>query len=203
MKKAVLSTLLLTTLILGACDNSGDNADATDKSSKSSSSSVVKVESSVKESSESETTGDFVSSADKATFDGTTLKGNTYTIKITDHKVIQPGEKGNEYGQKPVIAFWYDTLVAADYDNSMPIDPTSAWITNFEAVQDNDPNAVTPLNIATLPDDQYLNTQTSTIKPGGTVSNAVAYELTDDSTPVTLTAKSFVKEFGKADFQVK
>jgi hypothetical protein len=198
MKKAFFSTLLLTTLILGACGNSGDNADATDKSSKSSSSSVVKVESS-----ESETTGDFVSSADKATFDGTILKGNTYTIKITDHKVIQPGEKGNEYGQKPVIAFWYDTLVAADYDNSLPIDPTSAWITNFEAVQDSDPNAVTPLNIATLPDDQYLNTQTSTIKPGGTVSNAVAYELTDDSAPVTLTAKSFTKEFGKVDFQVK
>ncbi|WP_421000833.1 DUF5067 domain-containing protein (plasmid) [Carnobacterium maltaromaticum] len=110
---------------------------------------------------------------------------------------MQPGEVGNEYGSKPVIAFWYDTLVSPDYDNDPPIDPTFAWIGNFSAVQDNDPNKINELGMGSLPDDAFLDTQLSKIKPGGTVSNAVAYELSDNETPVTLTAESFNKEFGK------
>lgn len=148
--------------------------------------------------------GDFVESADDAYFDGTILKGNTYSVKITDHKVIPVGEPGNEYGENPVIAFWFDTLVSPDYDNSTPIDPNTAWIMNFTAVQDNDPNMVNELNIGMLPDEQYLDSQMAQIKPGGTVSSAMAYELTDAETPVTLTASSFLgDEFGSMDFEIK
>lgn len=148
--------------------------------------------------------GDFVESADDAYFDGTILKGNTYSVKITDHKVIPVGEPGNEYGENPVIAFWFDTLVSPDYDNSTPIDPNTAWIMNFTAVQDNDPNMVNELNIGMLPDEQYLDSQMAQIKPGGTVSSAMAYELTDAETPVTLTAGSMLgDEFGSVDFEIK
>lgn len=30
-------------------------------------------------------------------------------LKITKYKVIQVGVEGNEYGDSPVIDFWYDT----------------------------------------------------------------------------------------------
>ncbi len=198
MKKVkVLGLLVLSLAVLGACS-----------SEKNSSSNSKKVESSdvVKESAveTSETSSDFVKSAKDANFDGTVLKGNTYTIKITDHKIIQPGETGNEYGDSPVIAFWYDTLVAPDYDNSQPIDPVTSWISNFKAVQDNDPNAINELNVASLPDSKFLDSQMEEIKPGGTVQMAVAYTLTDATTPVTLIAENGLgTEFGRTDFPIQ
>lgn len=198
MKKIFIGVLLLSALTLAAC-NSAKKTD-TNSNAKQSSSKISKNSSQSKNEKDS---NDFVKSASDATFDGTTLKGNTYSIKITNHKVIQPGEKGNEHGEKPVIAFWYDTLVSPDYDNSKPIDPSIAWILNFKAVQDNDPNKVNQLQMSGLPDDQFLDSQSAEIKPGGTVSNAVAYELSDDTTPVTLTAKSLNKEFGKTTINLK
>lgn len=202
MKKVVsLGLVFISTLALAACGDNQENS-----SSSSSSTKVAEISSSLVESSSATEKSDsnFVDTADQASFDGSILKGNAYSIKITDHKVIQPGEKGNEYGDSPVIAFWYDTMVAEDYDNSTAIDPTSAWIMNFKAIQDNDPNLVNELNIASLPDEQYLDSQTATIKPGGTVSNAVAYTLTDSETPVTLKASSMMgADFGSKEFAIK
>lgn len=204
MKKAVsLGLVFISSLTLAACGNNQENSS---KSSSKNANEETTVSSSVIESSSvsEESDSNFVANASDASFDGTILKGNAYSIKITDHKVLQPGEAGNEYGDGPVIAFWYDTMVAEDYDNSTAIDPTSAWIMNFKAIQDNDPNLVNELNIASLPDEQYLDSQTATIKPGGTVSNAVAYTLTDSETPVTLKASSMMgADFGSKEFSIK
>jgi hypothetical protein len=111
-------------------------------------------------------------------------KINDLKIKITDTKVIQVGEPGNEYGEKPVFAIWYETTNLSGKD----IDPSTAWIAVFEAIQDNNPNAVNKLEMGSLPDDQFLDSQLETIKKDGTVKNAVAYELDDLETPVTLIA---------------
>lgn len=105
-------------------------------------------------------------------------------IKITDTKVIKPGEKGNEYSDKPVFAIWYETTNLSDKD----IDPITAWTVVFTAIQDNNPNAVNELEVAGLPDDEFLDSQLETIKKDGTVKNAVAYELDDLKTPVKLIA---------------
>lgn len=216
MKKIVLmGTSLLLVLSLTACggDSGKDTKDSskettTEQAAKSSSKAEESTAASTTESSttesKAETTGDFVATAADAVFDGTMLKGNSYSVRITDHKVIQPGEKGNEYGEKPVLAFWFDTLVNPDYDNSTPINPNTAWIMNFEAVQDNDPNKVNKLNIAALPDDAFLDDQMAEIKPGGTVASAVAYELNDTETPVKLTATNMLgTEYGSTEFPVK
>lgn len=199
MKKAIiLGALLSSTLFLVGC--SGDKK-VKKETVKSSVEKVVKKSEEKKE--PAKTQGDFVSKASESNFDGTMLRGNSYSIRITSHKVINPGEEGNEYGDKPVIAFWYDTLVSPNYDNSAPINPSTAWIMNFKAVQDNDPNAVNELQIAPLPDKQFLNSQTSEIKPGGTVANAVAYELTDTTTPVKLTAKDMMgTEYGSFEYKL-
>ena len=122
-------------------------------------------------------------------------------IKITETKVIPVGEKGNEYGDKPVFAIWYETTNLSDQD----IDPISGWIGNFEAVQDNNPNAINTLEVASLPDDQFLDTQSESIKKGGTVKNAVAYELDDLETPVTLIATDGIAgdKIGEQTFNIK
>ncbi len=114
------------------------------------------------------------------------LVSKDYSIKITDWKVIPAGEEGNSYGDSPVLAFWYDTTNTSGES----INPSTAWIFAMNAVQDNDPNAINKLNMASHPDSSLLDYQMAEIKEGGTIANAVAYTLTDTVTPVELTASS-------------
>lgn len=73
------------------------------------------------------------------------------------------------------------------------------------AIQDNNKNKVNKLQVAGHPDSTLLNDQFATIKKDGTVSGAVAYELTDLTTPVKLTAYKGVggAELGSQEFAVK
>lgn len=136
----------------------------------------------------------------QASFNNEVLTTAEYTITITDYKVIQPGQEGNEYGEKPVIAFWYDTT---NNGAKSDLNASTAWILVFEAVQDNDPNVVNTLNMGMLPDDKYLDSQMQNIKVGGTISNAVAYELDDETTPVTLIATDVLgEEYGSQTFEI-
>ena len=123
-----------------------------------------------------------------------------FTIKITDWKIIQPGEDGNSYGDEPVIAFWYSTTNTSGKE----ISPMMAWITNVSAVQDNDPNMINKLNVAALPDSSFLDSQMVKIKEGGTVDCAMAYTLTDSETPVELTATNGIvgDELGGMTFDI-
>lgn len=99
MKKAIiLGALLSSTLFLVAC--SGDKETSKD-ATKSTTEKVTKKSEEKKEtekSTEQKTQGDFVEKASESNFDGTMLRGNSYSIRITSHKVINPGEEGNEYG---------------------------------------------------------------------------------------------------------
>ena len=125
-------------------------------------------------------------------------------LKITKYKVIPVGAEGNEYGKTPVIAFWYDTTNKSGKDI---INPMSAWFASFPegAIQDNDKNKVNKLQVAMNPDKTLVRDQSATIKKDGTVSGAVAYELTDLTTPVKLTAYKGVggAELGSQEFTVK
>ena len=118
-------------------------------------------------------------------------------ITITDHKTIAPGEEGNSYGDKPVIAFWYDITNLTEADMS-PMD----WLYAFSAYQDTNPDAENELEIGSLPDSSFLDTQMENIKKGGTVQNAVAYELDDQTTPVELVAADLFgdSEFGRMEY---
>lgn len=122
-------------------------------------------------------------------------------IEITDVKIIQPGEAGNEYGEKPVIAFWYKVTNKTDEE----LDPLSAWAYTFTAYQDNDPDRVNELDAGMLPDDRFRDTQFEDIKKNGTVECAVSYELDDLETPVLLKATSEIggKEIGSKEYSIK
>lgn len=208
MKKNILLGLIcIASLSLAACSNQKETSETT----KASSTVVTKT----KESTTTSTTtqkaeqapqnqSDFVATAAEANFDGKMLRGNSYSVHITEHKVIQPGEAGNEGGDKPLIAFYFDTLVNSTYDNSAPLTPSIAWTLNFHAVQDNDPNKVNELQFGVLNDATAETNSYAEIKPGGTVSSAVAYQLTDTTTPVKLIAGDLTgTQFGTAEFAVK
>ncbi len=122
-------------------------------------------------------------------------------IEITDWKVIPAGETGNEYGDAPVIAFWYSTTNLTGKES---VSPMTSWIAMFTAIQDNNPNLVNKLNVASLPDQAFLETQMATIKKGGTVDCAVAYTLSDTTTPVTLNATRGLlgEDLGKQTFNI-
>ena len=135
-------------------------------------------------------------------FDGKTITTDDVTIEITDYKVLEPGE-GNNYGDVPILAFWYDTTVHEDVTDT-EYDPM-IWIMITKAVQDNDPNAVNELNVGILPDEAHLDSQMQTIKPGGTVSSSVSYELDDLETPVELIVENIItgEVYGSHTYKIK
>ena len=124
-------------------------------------------------------------------------------LKITKYKVIPVGEEGNEYGDAPVIAFWYETTNKTEKD----ISPMTAWFAAFPQgpIQDNDKNKFNKLQVAIHPDKTLVNDQMSKIKKDGTVSGAIAYKLTDLTTPVKLTAYKGIGgiELGSQEFAIK
>jgi hypothetical protein len=134
-----------------------------------------------------------------STFKNGVLRTPDLKIKITRYKIIEAGQKGNEYGKKPVIAFWYKTTNLS----GAKVDPTDA-VLDFTAYQDNNPNAENELEVGALPDDRFLHSQLENIKKGGTVENAMAYELDDLDTPVDLVAIEGLDEvIGKATYRLR
>lgn len=135
------------------------------------------------------------------TFKDGVLENEKMKIKITSNKIIPVGQKGNEYGDKPVIAFWFEVTNKTDES----ISPMTSWITNIQAYQDTNADQVNELDVASLPDDQFLDTQLEDIKKGGTAKCAVAYYLDDDATPVDLVYENIVTDelYGKMTYQVK
>lgn len=168
---------------LGAC------ASPDDESASGQSSSSVDVE-----------VPDEAAEPSQVTFDDGVLETSEVRIEITDYKVLPVGSKGNDYGEKPVIAVWYDiTNISGD-----DVDPLQ-FIFLFTAYQDNNPDSLNELQVGGLPDDRFLDSQTEKIKKGGTVENAIAYELDDVTTPVDLLASDELAgdEVGRMTFKLK
>ncbi len=58
--------------------------------------------------------------------------------------------------------------------------------------------------MGSLPDDRFLDSQSENIKKGGTVENAMAYELDDLVTPVDLVATEGLDDvIGKATYKLR
>ena len=104
-----------------------------------------------------------------------------YTIKITDYRVIPPGEYGNEDGVVPIIGFWFETTNTSGSE----IDPSSAWIFSVTAFQDEDGSEY-ELNLSDVPDENYRDSESEPIESGSTVPSAISYELSNASSAVTL-----------------
>lgn len=106
-------------------------------------------------------------------------------IEITDVQVVSAGGKGNEFGSKPLIVFFYDTTNLTGND---AVSAYGAWLAMFAAYQDTDPNVVNELDLGAYTDGEYSNTAFETIKQDGTVSSCFSYELDSETIPVVLKA---------------
>ena len=125
-----------------------------------------------------------VQNSDSAnSFDNGVLETAKVKIAINETRVIPAGEAGNEYGTTPVLAVFFDMTNKTD-EQLAPVDAADY----FTAVQDNDPNQINELNVAGHPDPATLDSQLEKIKKGGTAPGAIAFELSDTTTPVQLVA---------------
>lgn len=134
-------------------------------------------------------------------FDGEVAETKDIKIKITYTKVIQGGEEGNEYGETPVFAIWFEATNNTDEE----IDPNEAWFTVFEVIQDKNDQVADELDLSSLPDNAHLDTQSKIIKKDETVESSMAYVLDDETTPITLIAKLGIdgEEIGRYDYKIK
>ena len=136
----------------------------------------------------------------KATFKNGVLTTPDLKIQITRYKVIKAGQKGNEYGEKPVIAFWYKTTNLSGDD----VDPIGLHLP-LQRLPGQQPQRrerarcglAARRPVPRQPDARH-------IKKGGTVENAIAYELDDLVTPVDLVATEGLDEvIGKATYKLR
>lgn len=139
--------------------------------------------------------------APEASFVDGVLTTEDVKIVITKHEVIRAGQAGNTYGDTPIINFVYETTNLSGEKT----DPSSAWLFAIDAFQDNDPNSENELELAITFDSPYSDTALENIKKGGTVTNDMAYELTDLKTPVDLVASDLLglDEIGTVTFELK
>jgi hypothetical protein len=137
------------------------------------------------------------------TFENGVLTTPDMKIEITHYEVINAGAKGNKFGDKPVIVYWYKTTNIS----GKRLDAETAWDFTFSAFQDNNPNRENELDSAILFDGRYnrfSDGALDNIKKGGTVANVAGYELDDLVTPVDLVASElFGKDIGKATYKLK
>lgn len=200
--KRILFILLATLFALSACGSDNQNADESNETVEENQGETQ--EDSTQEDSTQEDAEQNESDEEAPNdiyFEDGVAKIEDVMVEITETKVIPVGEEGNEHGDGPVFAIWYEATNFTDED----IDPTTAWIAIFEAVQDNDEDMVNELGVGSLPDEDHLDTQTNTIKKDGTVENSIAYELDDEETPVTLIATQGLvgDEIGREVYEIK
>ncbi|MDK6805116.1 DUF5067 domain-containing protein [Aerococcus sp. UMB7834] len=123
------------------------------------------------------------------TFDGRYLDTVDIDIEIEEVRVLPAGAKGNEEGERPVLAFWYDATNQSEEELSA----FDAWIRCFVPTQHQDQlddNYENDLAIAKVPDSRYKKTQNKKLKQNESAKSAIAFEIADMKAPVTLFAKT-------------
>lgn len=134
-------------------------------------------------------------------FDGEILETEKLKVKITDKKVLQPGDQGNEWGEKPLFVIWAEVTNKVGVE--LDIDAVNTIRFVFKAIQDNKEdyiNTLTGIYLSDVPDSAY-----KTIKKDGTVEAFFGYELSDEVTPITIVAidyKGTGEEIGSYDYKL-
>ncbi|OFN05353.1 hypothetical protein HMPREF2626_03535 [Aerococcus sp. HMSC062A02] len=123
------------------------------------------------------------------TFDGRYLDTVDIDIEIEEVRVLPAGAEGNEEGEGPVLAFWYDATNKSEEELSA----FDAWIRCFVPTQHQDQlddNFENDLAIAKVPDSRYKKTQNKKLKRNESAKSAIAFKVADMKAPVALFAKT-------------
>ncbi|EAC4665153.1 DUF5067 domain-containing protein [Listeria monocytogenes] len=138
------------------------------------------------------------------TLENGVIENERIKIQITSHKIIPIGEKGNESGNKPIIAFWFEvTNKSSIYTSAL-----GSWGEYIAIYQDTRSDQLNTLKSTTLDDAQFLDSASrlsEEIEIGATVKCAIAYGLDDNEIPVDLAYRDFLSEevYGKINYQIK
>ena len=120
------------------------------------------------------------------TFTGRTFTSDHLTITLTEQKVLEPGAKGNEDGELPVLAIWYEVTNTSTHQT----DALTSWFTHFQVHQNlsADPNEpkLSALSMAMSPDPDLTTHETELIEEGATQKNVIAYQLLNPEAPVEI-----------------
>ncbi|HAC3176168.1 TPA_asm: DUF5067 domain-containing protein [Listeria innocua] len=137
------------------------------------------------------------------TLDNGVIENERIKIQITSHKIIPIGEKGNESGDKPIIAFWFEVTNKSDEITSA----LNSWVGQIVVYQDTRSDLLNTLKSTTLGDAQFLDSASrlsEEIEIGATVKCAIAYGLDDDEIPVDLAYRDFLSKevYGKIRYKI-
>jgi hypothetical protein len=123
-----------------------------------------------------------------------------FRIEITQHEIVQYGGENNSRNantnKKPIIAFWYKITNFSD----KTIDAFNSWVLSFEAYQGSG-QFEQKINLDQLHDERLKSTIAHSIAKDETIEYAVAYELGNDTLPITLKYKN-EKYTGEKEYQV-
>lgn len=116
-------------------------------------------------------------------FDGDTMKIVDGELTITDVKVMDPDSSWGEENKKIVISYSFTNTNST----GEALEPSTFWFACFQVKQE-DSNAEYDLDIAMMPDDmlELSDNGNASVKVGGTLEAAIAYELKFDGKPVKI-----------------
>ncbi len=115
--------------------------------------------------------------------DNASVKSADLQIDIEGYQIYPAGVGGAANSPKPVVVFYYDVTNLGDKET----DALSAWTELFDAYQNTGDNDRNILGQGVFVDESISADQGKTVlKKGDKISYYKSYELTDDTTSVTL-----------------
>ena len=111
------------------------------------------------------------------------VKSDSIQVDITGYKVVMAGQEGAKNSLKPVVVFYYDVTNLSDKE----IDANSAWTEVFDAYQNGSADDRNVLGTGIYVDESVpAENGTKKLKKGEKASYYKPYELTDETTSITL-----------------
>lgn len=131
-------------------------------------------------------------------FQGDTFTSEHLKIELTEQQVIPAGSAGNENGELPVLAIWYEVTNTS----TRQMDALTSWFTHFQVYQnlgaDSDEAKYSALSMAISPDEGLTKHETDLIKEGATQRSVIAYQLLRPEAPVEISVTdTSLKELGR------
>ncbi|MEJ6348826.1 DUF5067 domain-containing protein [Holzapfeliella sp. He02] len=138
-----------------------------------------------------------VSKNDEATYQDNVANTKRMRVEITDHKVINPGEKGNEEGVTPIMVFWYTATNKTDQG----LTPIDIWGLLFTAYQGN----ATPLKGQDVEESIRIGHPLAPIEQNHSAQNMTAFKLYDKTAPLKLVIEDKLtnQKLGEQEFPIK
>lgn len=217
MKKYLLTGGFATMLLLGACgsdeqaqeesttEESTEEVEAAEESTEDTETAEESTEEEKTE--ETETVERDENSSEAKEMENGEFEIQMAKVKITDTEILPPGEISDTGKDRLVVHYDITSKVTPEEAGETTVSPVMVWTATAEATQET-PDTIKSLDVGIVPMDdkynKYLDTQSSAIKKGKTVSGITVYELENRDNPVILKATQGLggKDLGEYEIDV-